>query len=84
MKPRGFALVCLYRTKLLSFWHYLTMHTILWRCKLKPPQNDKLKHLIIDLFRNIRQMTSRPLLPKGVLKTNTKCEGQKHYNTNEP
>ena len=72
MKPRGFALVCLYLTKLLSFWHYLTIHTILWRCKLKPPLNDKLKNSIIDLFRNIIRRLHDPYLPNlGVLKTNT-------------
>ena len=31
--------------------------TIFWRCKLKPPQNGKLKKRIIDLSRTIIHMT---------------------------
>ena len=62
---------------------FLAMCTILWRCKLKPPQNGNLKNPKIDVSRNIIHMTYLHDLhfPYGVLNTNEhcKCEGQKQY-----
>ena len=47
--------------------------TILWRCKLKSPQNGNLKKSIIHLSRNIIHMTYMTFI------FHSKCEGQKQF-----
>ena len=58
--------------------------TILWRCKLKSPQNGNLKKRVIHLSRNINDNTHDLYdlyFRKGVLNTNehSQCEGQKQH-----
>ena len=53
-------------------------YTILWRCKLKSPQNYT--HRIIHLSRNIIHMTYRTFIfLKVFTNEDSKCEGQKQY-----
>ena len=60
--------------------------TILWRCKLKSPQNGNLKQRIIHLSGNITHDLYDLYFRKGVLNTNehSQCEGQNRININEP
>ena len=62
--------------------------TIVWRCKLKSPQNGNLKKRIIHF--NISKHNTHDLYDlyfrKGVLSTNehSQCEGKNSIDINEP
>ena len=61
--------------------------TILWRCKLKSPQNGNLKKSIIHLSRNIIHMTYTTFIFVKVfwIRTNTvNVRGKNSFNMNEP